>query len=145
MVIRVEQGKGRKDRYVMLSPQLLETLRRYWRAVRPNGWLFEGNIPGRPLDKSAVEQACHKARRLADIRKPATPHSLRHASAYYTTFPSSFILKTIGLDRAQSVAVYGRYGRLALEPARRANQDPFGQSPRAHRVRLGLREEHLHG
>src|ERR1700735_3741552 len=44
MVIRVDQGKGQKDRYVMLSPQLLETLRNYWRAVRPKSWLFEGDI-----------------------------------------------------------------------------------------------------
>ena len=49
MVIRVEQGKGRKDRYVMLSPKLLETLRNYWRAVRPRGWLFEGDVPGQPI------------------------------------------------------------------------------------------------
>src|SRR6202521_3970450 len=46
MVIRVDQGKGRKDRYVMLSPKLLETLRNYFRALRPNGWLFDGDVPG---------------------------------------------------------------------------------------------------
>ena len=95
------------------------------------------------LLQRAVQRAVGNCSSLADKR--IHPHLLRHASAYYTTFPSSFILKTIGLDRAQSVAVYGRYGRLALEPARRANQDPFGQSPRAHRVRLGLREERLPG
>ena len=50
MVIRVDQGKGQKDRYVMLSPKLLETLRSYWRAVRPpGGWLFEGDISGQPI------------------------------------------------------------------------------------------------
>jgi len=65
MVIRVEQGKGQKDRYVMLSPKLLETLRYYWRAVRPKGWLFEGDIPGQPIGRSAVEVACQKARRLS--------------------------------------------------------------------------------
>ena len=65
MVIRVDQGKGQKDRYVMLSPKLLETLRSYWRAVRPNGWLFEGDVPGQPINRSSVEQACQKARRLS--------------------------------------------------------------------------------
>jgi len=74
MVIRVEQGKGQKDRYVMLSPKLLETLRTYWRAVRPQGgWLFEGDVSGKPITRNAVELACRKARRLSRIRKPITP------------------------------------------------------------------------
>jgi integrase len=48
MVIRVEQGKGSKDRYVMLSPQLLELLSAYWRAMRPKEWLFPGDVAGQP-------------------------------------------------------------------------------------------------
>jgi integrase/recombinase XerD len=52
MVIRVEQGKGQKDRYVIMSPKLLETLRNYWRAVRPKGWLFEGEVAGHPINRS---------------------------------------------------------------------------------------------
>jgi len=84
MVIRVEQGKGQKDRYVMLSPKLLDTLRSYWRATRPsNGWLFPGDIPGRPITKDAVEGACQKARRLSGIGKPISPHSMRHAFAVH--------------------------------------------------------------
>ena len=54
MVIRVEQGKGQKDRYVMLSAKLLETLRSYWRAARPKEWLFIGDISGQPITRSAV-------------------------------------------------------------------------------------------
>jgi integrase/recombinase XerD len=54
MVIRVEQGKGQKDRYVMLSPQLLQTLRGYWREARPTEWLFEGDIAGKPIDRCSV-------------------------------------------------------------------------------------------
>jgi site-specific recombinase XerD len=66
MVVRVEQGKGQKDRYVMLSPKLLETLRSYWRAARPDGgWLFEGDVPGQPITRSAVELACQKACRVS--------------------------------------------------------------------------------
>src|SRR6202167_3044822 len=99
MVIRVDQGKGQKDRYVMLSPQLLETLRNYWRAVRPKSWLFEGDIADQPITRSAVELACQKARRRSGIGKPISPHSMRHAFAYYTTFQSSLILKTIGLGQ----------------------------------------------
>ena len=83
MVIRVEQGKGQKDRYVMLSPTLLETLRSYWRAVRPKDWLFPGDVAGHPITKNAVEHACQKARRLCRISKPITPHSLRHAFAVH--------------------------------------------------------------
>lgn len=83
MVIRVDQGKGQKDRYVMLSPKLLETLRNYWRAVRPKGWLFEGDVSGQPISRSAVELACQKARRLSRIGKPISPHSMRHAFAVH--------------------------------------------------------------
>ena len=85
MVLRVEQGKGRKDRYVMLSPRLLDALREYWKLARPKTWLFPGDTPGQPITKGAVEQACQKAHRAAGIAKPITPHSaasrVRHASA----------------------------------------------------------------
>ena len=82
MVIRIEQAKGQKDRYVMLSPKLLATLRGYWRTARPRGeWLFEGDRADQPITRDAVGQACQKAHRLSGIRKPITPHCLRHASA----------------------------------------------------------------
>jgi len=83
MVIRVEQGKGRKDRYVMLSPKLLEILRSYWRAVRPKEWLFPSVRDDQPITKDAVEVACQKAHRLARLPKRVTPHSLRHAFAVH--------------------------------------------------------------
>lgn len=83
MVIRVEQGKGQKDRYVMLSPKLLEILRNYWRTARPKQWLFEGCSPGRPISKGAVEFACQTARRLSGLPKPITPHLLRHGFAVH--------------------------------------------------------------
>ena len=73
MVIRVEQGKGQKDRYVMLSPKLLETLRDWWRAAKPKPWLFPGDIPGGHIHREAVELACQKARRRCGIAKPITP------------------------------------------------------------------------
>ena len=83
MVLKVEQGKGQKDRYVMLSPQLLDTLRNYWRLARPTGWLFPGDRTGRPITRFAVECACQSARRSSGIGKPITPHSLRHAFAVH--------------------------------------------------------------
>jgi integrase/recombinase XerD len=95
MAVRVEQGKGRKDRYVMLSPILLEILRSYWRAVRPKEWLFTGIHDDRPITKDAVE-ACQKAHRLAGLSKPVTPHSLRHAFAVHL-LESGTDLRTIQL------------------------------------------------
>jgi integrase/recombinase XerD len=78
MVLRVEQGKGQKDRYVMLSPKLLDILRAWWRVTRPRHWLFPGDRPDHPITRSAVEHECQQAHRRSRIPKPITPHSLRH-------------------------------------------------------------------
>ena len=113
MVIRVEQGKGQKDRYVMLSPKLLETLRSYWRAVRPKGWLFPGDIAGQPITKDAVERVCQKARQRSGIAKPITPHSLRHAFAVHL-LESGTDVRTIQLLLGhRSLATTARYLRIA--------------------------------
>src|SRR6266536_4092105 len=77
MVIRVEQGKGRKDRYVMLSPKLLDLLRAWWRAARPQGWLFPGRDPIQPLTTRQLNRACHAAAMMAEIDKPVSLHTLR--------------------------------------------------------------------
>src|SRR3989449_7904912 len=81
MVIRVEQGKGRKDRYVMLSPHLLELLRAWCKAGRPRGWLFPGQNPISPLTTRQFRRACHAAAHMAGITKRVTPHTLRHSFA----------------------------------------------------------------
>ena len=113
MVIRVEQGKGQKDRYVMLSPKLLETLKNYWRAVRPKGCLFEGNGAAQPIHRSSVELACQKARRISGIRKPITPHSMRHAFAVHL-LESGTDIRTIQLLLGhRSLATTARYLRIA--------------------------------
>jgi integrase/recombinase XerD len=113
MVIRVEQGKGQKDRYTMLSPQLLQTLRAYWRAGRPKTWLFEGDVPTKPIDRSAVEHACQKARHLSGIHKPISPHSLRHAFAVHL-LESGTDVRTIQLLLGhRSLATTARYLRIA--------------------------------
>jgi len=81
MVIRVEQGKGRKDRYVMLSQHLLDLLRAWWKMGRPQGWLFPGQNPVNPLTPRQLNRACHAAARMAEIDKPVHLHTLRHSFA----------------------------------------------------------------
>ena len=81
MIIRVEQGKGRKDRYVMLSPSLLELLRAWWRAARPRGWLFAGRNPVQPMTTRQLNRACHAAAQAAGIEKNVSLHTLRHSFA----------------------------------------------------------------
>ena len=81
MVIRVEQGKGGKDRYVMLSPQLLKILRTYWRLARPSLWLFPGRDQDRPLSPTVLHAACRSARAAGGLSKQVTVHTLRHTFA----------------------------------------------------------------
>ena len=81
MVIRVEQGKGRKDRYVMLSAHLLRLLRAYWKQARPRGWLFPGQNPVNPLTTRQLRRACHAAALAAGIDKRVSLHMLRHSFA----------------------------------------------------------------
>jgi integrase len=78
MVIRIRQGKGQKDRDVMLSPKLLEILRAWWPVNKPKGWLFPGDLVGSHISRFTVEEACQKAHQRSHIPKPITPHSLRH-------------------------------------------------------------------
>lgn len=113
MVLRVEQGKGNKDRYVMLSPKLLEILRNWWRIEKPKHWLFESDLPGRHITRDAVNLACEKARRLSRISKPITPHSLRHAFAVHL-LESGTDVRTIQLLLGhRSLATTARYLRIA--------------------------------
>jgi integrase/recombinase XerD len=81
MVIRVEQGKGRKDRYVMLSPHLLELLRGWYKVARPQGWLFPGRDPVQPMTTRQLNRACHAAAHMAEINKRVSLHTLRHSFA----------------------------------------------------------------
>ncbi len=87
MVLRVEQGKGKRDRYAILSPVLLELLRAWWREGRakrqvlPGGWVFPGQNPVNPLSTRSLNRIFHRARRAAKIDKKVSLHSLRHAFA----------------------------------------------------------------
>jgi len=81
MLIRIERGKGGKDRYVMLSPQLLRILRAYWRLARPGEWLFPGHDPAQPVSVATLQEACRGAAQRAELSKPVTVHTLRHGFA----------------------------------------------------------------
>src|SRR5271169_5626661 len=101
MMLRVEQGKGGKDRYVMLSPRLLTMLRSYWHAEKPRHWLFPGQNQSRSLDPSVLQGACRAARAAAGFLKPVTMHTLRHNS-------ESRIIPSVGPDDAEIQTFLGR-------------------------------------
>ncbi|MBI2835889.1 MAG: tyrosine-type recombinase/integrase [Acidobacteria bacterium] len=113
MVLRIEQGKGQKDRYVMLSPKLLQILRDWWKLARPQQWLFPGVRSDHPITRSAVERECQDAHRRCRIAKPITPHSLRHAFAVHL-LESGTDVRTIQLLLGhRSLATTARYLRIA--------------------------------
>jgi site-specific recombinase XerD len=121
MCIRVEQGKGRKDRYVPLSPRLLELLRDYWRIERPSPWLFPacGNR-NRPLTPSAVQQVCRRVSAQASLGKRITPHLLRHACATHLMEAGAqtpLIQELLGHASPKTTARYQHVSMHALREA----------------------------
>jgi site-specific recombinase XerD len=120
MMIRVQQGKGRKDRYVMLSTTLLATLRVYWKAFRPVRWLFEGRRPGEPLSPSTAEKVFTTTTATttttagrAGIRKGVSFHSLRHAFATHLLEGGTNILVIQSLLGHQSLTTTQVYTHVA--------------------------------
>ena len=81
MMVRVQQGKGRKDRYSILSQAALELLRQYWRQYRPKDWLFEGQKDGTYMCYTSIRNIFIEAKQRAGIIKPASVHTLRHSFA----------------------------------------------------------------
>jgi integrase/recombinase XerD len=113
MMIRIQQSKGNKDRYVQLSPKLLELLRTYWRKVRPHQWLFPGQDPDQPLSREAVAQAVAHAGRRAGLTKATSPHSLRHAYAVHLLEAGTDLRRIQILLGHRSLATTARYLCLA--------------------------------
>ena len=117
MVIRVEQGKGRKDRYVMLSQHLLELLRAWWKAARPQGWLFPGQNPVNPLTPRQLNRACHAAAQMAEIDKRISLHTLRHSFATHLLEQKTdirVIQVLLGHKKLDTTALYTRVALKAL-------------------------------
>jgi integrase/recombinase XerD len=117
MMIRVRQAKGHKDRYVMLSPKLLELLREYWKKDRPSTWLFPGRCKDHPLDATTLQHVCRLARHDSGITKPVTPHTLRHSFASHLLEAGANI-RTIqlllGHNSLQTTAVYTHVSQTTL-------------------------------
>jgi len=130
MVLRVTQGKGQKDRYVMLSPRLLELLRTWWRVATPWTWLFPGTRAGRPITPDAVEEACLQAQRRCGIPKPITPHALRHAFAVHLLEGGTDVRTIQLLLGHRSLTTTARYLRIATSTVC-ATRSPFDLLPRS--------------
>jgi integrase/recombinase XerD len=113
MMIRIEQGKGHKDRYVQLSPKLLDLLRCYWRKIRPQHWMFPGQIPNHPLGREAVADAVSQASKRAGLTKRISPHSLRHAYAVHLLEAGTDVRRIQLLLGHRSLSTTARYLRLA--------------------------------
>jgi len=111
MILRIEQGKGRKDRHAMLSPQLLELLRDWYRIARPQVWLFPGQNPVNPLTTRQLNRAVHAAAHMAEINKRVTPHTLRHSFATHlleSNVDIRVIQVLLGHAKLDTTALYTR-------------------------------------
>jgi site-specific recombinase XerD len=143
MLLRVEQGKGRKDRHAMLSPQLLELLRDWWVEGRrrgvllPRGWLFPGRNPIEPLSTRQINRAIHAAAEAAGIKKRVSMHTLRHSFATHLLEQDTdirVIQVLLGHAKLETTALYTRVAtttiRSVTSPLDRLAPLPAGR-PRA--------------
>jgi len=118
MIIRVEQGKGRKDRNVMLSPHLLALLRAWWQAARPKGWLFPGRNPAQPMTARQLNRACHAAAQAAGIERNVSLHTLRHSFATHLleqNIDVRVIQVLLGHAKIESTTLYTRVATKTIQ------------------------------
>ena len=111
MTLRVERGKGQRERYVMLSPQLLELLRQWWHAARPPVWLFPGQNPINPVTERQINRAMQAAAKAAGISKRVSPHTLRHSFATHLLEQNvdiRVIQVLLGHAKLETTALYTR-------------------------------------
>jgi integrase/recombinase XerD len=117
MTIRVQQGKGQKDRYTLLSQRILEVLRAYWKEYRPSGWLFPGKPETEPLSVSSVQRVFEKVLLRAGIKKPASVHTLRHSFATHLLEAGTdlyYIQRLLGHTTPKTTAIYLHLSRKNL-------------------------------
>jgi site-specific recombinase XerD len=117
MVIRVQQGKGQKDRYTLLAQRALDVLRDYWREYRPSGWLFPGKPATEPLSVSAVQRVFERGLHQAGIKKPASVHTLRHSFATHLLEDGTdlyHIQRLLGHSTPKTTTIYLHLSRKDL-------------------------------
>jgi site-specific recombinase XerD len=138
MMLRVEQGKGRKDRHAMLSPVLLELLRDWWRIARPTAWLFPGRDPLQPMSTRQLNRACHAAAQMAEITKRVSPHTLRHSFATHLLEQNTdirVIQVLLGHSKLDTTALYTHIAtntiRAVMSPLERLTLRPKKDEPPA--------------
>jgi len=132
MMLRVEAGKGQKDRYVTLSPRLLSILRLYWRVARPKHWLFPSWHDCKHMTMSALAQACRDAWRESGLRKRVTAHTLRHSFATHLLEAGTdirLIQALLGHSRLDTTARYTRVSPGALARVVTPLDQPAGGTP----------------
>jgi integrase/recombinase XerD len=118
MLIRVEQGKGRKDGYVMLSPHLLNLLRTWWLVLKPRGYLFPGRDHISPLTERQLRRACVEAAQTAGITKRVSPHTLRHSFATHLLerkVDIRVIQALLGHTKLDTTAIYTRVATKTIQ------------------------------
>ena len=107
--LRVQQGKGQKDRYTLLPATLLQHLRAYWKVARPSSWLFPGRPTDTPLTPTAIQRRCGPAARRAGLAKRVTTHTMRHCFATHLLEAGTdlrTIQQLLGHRSLQTTAVY---------------------------------------
>jgi integrase/recombinase XerD len=118
MMIRVEQGKGNKDRYTLLSQRLLNELRAYWKLYRPKTWLFPGKTPDKPLNESSIQKALIVAKIKAGIRKDGGIHALRHCFGTHLLEAGTDLRTIQVLMGHRSLQTTARYTRVTSHKIR---------------------------
>ncbi len=126
MVIAIRHGKGGKDRYVMLSEQLLAILRDYWKRTKPPHWLFPGPDPSQPITTRSLQRACRAAAEAAGLDKNVTVHTLRHSFATHLLEQRVDIRVIQGLLGHSNINSTTRYTRVAVDTIRQI-QSPLEQ------------------
>jgi integrase/recombinase XerD len=144
MLIRVEQGKGRKDRNAMLSPQLLARLRLWWKegkrrsVMLPHGWLFPGRSATDPISTRQINRAIHEAAEAAGIRKRVSPHTLRHSFATHLLEQDvdiRVIQVLLGHSKLDTTALYARVASKTIRSVTTSD----GRHPKTFTVADGRR------